>query len=302
MRLNFKTTFLYSLCILLMAPFVSAQQRQSGNTNTVIFAVGAESHGSTNVTLDPIAFVNSRQFLETSGGDDFRAEFYRPNREYRLLFGGGRSGSVRVTASEPLECMPSGARATIRSSIRLTGDTMALATNSERLGEAQSIRRAPTNAERAAVLGLVYREFRRRGAPAASLRAVRVENLAALDLNHDGRHELVGNFMIRQARPLLARQLFIIAEQQAGGNYRLSLVRHEVIRQADLMGEVSATDIGRNAFLTETLIDSLDADGDETDEIFTRALSFEGTHYAIYRREANGWRRAFESYIYRCAY
>lgn len=282
-----------------------AQTRgDAGKSNSaVIFCVSSD--GATDVLLDPIVITGQGRFREIEGGADsaqFRSKYYRLNERYRLIFGGATVGGVKITKTEAAECLPTGADGQMQSSVRLGGSVMALATDAGRMGGAANARRAPTNDERATVLNLVRSEFLRRGTPAASLEGITIENLTAFDLNRDGKHELIGSFAINRARPFLVRQLFVIGEPQPKANYRLALARYDSFTEQNMMGELSIEEIGKNAVLTEMLIDGLDTDGDGRDEVFTKSVSFEGTHYAIYRRRARGWQRVYETYNYRCGY
>jgi hypothetical protein len=50
------------------------------------------------------------------------------------------------------------------------------------------------------------------------------------------------------------------------------------------------------------LVDAINLDGDNTLEIITSAMSFEGVHYKIYDQRATQYRPVYGFYSYRCAF
>ena len=291
---------------------VGAQQQQGAQQRgraqgTLVFAVvdasGAEA------SIDPVVVVNDGRYAEPVTGEDseaamrsFAEERFRVGQSYRMIFGGGAAGVVRVRRAQISdECFRSGARVELQTTARLGGNVMALATDSEELDRTNSSRRAPTDAERAAVTELARAAFRQqRVVNAALLSGMQTINLTATDLNGDGNAELIGTFMLRQGNT--ARHLlFLIAEPQ-GGNYRTGLARYNLVRARDMMDPSALQHVGNQGFFAEILIDQLDLNGDRTGEVFTFNASAEGAHYAIYSKQSGRWQRVYEMSAYRCAY
>src|SRR5207253_3952788 len=116
----------------------------------------------------------------------FGEKYFAAGKIYRLIFGGGDAGTVTVKKwSEG--CNNIHAKVTPTTSARLGGKVMALATNSETLGRRASARRAPTDAERAAMLTLMKSIYLQRRTPASLIPSIKVTNLTATDLDGDGK-------------------------------------------------------------------------------------------------------------------
>jgi hypothetical protein len=165
----------------------------------------------------------------------------------------------------------------VQSAIKPGGWVMALATDSEALGLPESSRQAVSPDERAEILTIVKRIYRRHPAAAALLNKITVTNLTAVDLNRDGSMEFVGSFRIEQnlARDSKAHLLFLIIEKRAG-NYRIDLQHYR-----------------EGAETGEDFVDHLDLDGDGRSEVITQVDGYETWEYAIYKKRAGDWQKAY---------
>src|SRR6266849_3660485 len=181
----------------------------------VVFAVSAESgEGS----MDAVVIVDGKR-LHSPYTDEqkdkqksFADEYFAPGKVYRLIFGGGEAGNVTVKKwSEG--CNNIHAEVTPATTARLGGKVMALATNSESLGKRASARRAPTDAERAAVMTLMKSIYSQHRTPASLIPSIKVTNITATDLNGDGNYEMIASFT-SAAKNKFERDLFLIAHQQ----------------------------------------------------------------------------------------
>jgi len=288
-----------------------AQQRRAASAapDSVVFAVtrGADAE----FTFEPIATYRRGAFAGSITGESspeeltsFAKSYYRAGQRYRLIWGGAEAGTLVAKESQKeSDCGKASATASAQTDVQLGGNRMALATNSPKLGLAKPSRRAPTDAERAAVKTHVERLFREKGVPAAALGKLQTINLTATDLNNDGAAELIGTYMIRRGeKKILIDQLFVLAEPTAEGGVRMGFVNHKQLKGEDFNDPESLGSVGESAFQTEILVDQLDVDGDGTGEVFTISYSFEGTNYAIYKKGAKGWARIQEFNNYRCAY
>jgi hypothetical protein len=178
----------------------------------------------------------------------------------------------------------------------LKGLVMGLATNVPLRSTAAPYRRRPTNAERDEVEKLVRAEFVKQKLKADTLR---YHNLTALDLNRDGKAELVGSYWVDSGKDSRG-VLFFIASKGANGNYSFGHHEYRLIEQSDVMsGEIKSVDDG---VYHELLLDAFDYDNDGTSELFTYTQSFEGAGFTVYQQNGGKWAKAFEGSNYHCAF
>ena len=275
---------LLSLCS--ASDYNRAQEAEKKRTipRTVIFAV---SEGG-DVTIDPIVIIDrgrylkppdgieedAGHFLDTPQSSQFAAKYYNADHTYQLLFGGGKVGTASVIKRTSRACSSLAAAVRLQTSQKIGGWVMALAADSDSLGLRESTRRAPSPNERSTVLGLVKRAYSQRNIPASLLKNIKVTNLTAVDLDHDGNAELVGSFRIE--RDEKAYLLFLIAGKR-GGNYRTELQRYDEGLESG-----------------EDFVDELDLDGDGFGEVITNVSASEVWEYAIYKRNAGRWQRIYK--------
>jgi hypothetical protein len=126
-------------------------------------------------------------------------------------------------------------------------------------------------------------------------------NLTALDLNEDGKAELVGSFVARKLKGAAARYaLFLFAEPE-GNSYRTTVLQYDRITDADIMSGADLTAIENGVYL-ERLVDAVDLDGDGAREVVTVKDGFEGDGYFIYRKQGGKWNKVYEFSNYRCGF
>ena len=263
-----------------------------------------------NAYIVPFVLVEGGQFKPTIAGDSDPAEvtrfskaYYGKGQKYRVLFGGAGAGTLTVQKSnQGEECSGSSADVVVQSKARFNRNVMALATDSDTLGGAKGTRRPPTPAERAALMPLVRAAFKEKGTPAALLPSLMTVNLTALDLNEDGKAELVGSFVARKLKGGDAARyaLFLFAEPE-GDSYRTTVLQYDRITDADIMSGADLTAIENGVYL-ERLVDAVDLDGDGAREVVTVKSGFEGDGYFIYRKQGGKWAQVYEFSNYRCAF
>ena len=265
--------------IMLSAGLTFAQARKT----TMIFAVSAESGDG---SMDAVVMISGKQ-LRVPFNDEQKdrqkkiaAEYFAAGRSYHLIFGGGQTGSVTVKKwSEG--CNSVHAEVALSTSATLGGQVRALATNSDSLGKRASTRRAPTDAERAAVMTLVKNIYRQNRTPANLIAAIKVTNLTATDLDGDGKYEFIGSFT-SAAQNKFERDLFLIAKPQGAG------------MRADL-AKFQAYQPPPETFLSSIdFVDQLDLDGNGTGEVFAIQGGFDGYGYLIYKKIAGRWRQVYD--------
>ncbi len=312
--MRFQRTSLVSvlLAALLLASLftgseAATQPLQENSKATVLFAVSSMQPSS--ASMVPFVIIENGQFKQPVAGDSDEAEmasfastYYSKGHKYRVLFGGAEAGSLTVKeANKDKECSRSSADVTLRSSARLNRNVMALATNSDSLGVAKSTRRSPTPAERAALMPLVRAAYKQKGVPAALLANLMTINLTALDLDNDGKSELIGSFVARKQTGGAARYALFLFAEPKGTSYQTTVLQYDRYTEKDLMSGAEITAIENGVYL-ERLVDALDIDGDGASEVITERDGFEGDGYTIYKKQAGKWNKVYEFSNYRCAF
>jgi len=285
-------------------------QKVGDQKSAVVFCVA--SYGAAEQAIEPILIIDSGKWSNPVAGDsdasdltEFGSKYYGSGQKYRLLFGGADAGVVTVNkATSDSECFRTGAlvKVSARPAIKLNRNVMALATNSNSLGKVKSSRRAPTAAERAEAIRLAKKKYGAKGTPAAALSTLEVVNLTSMDLDMDGKAEMIGTFVVKKTGKGAARYvLFMIAEMQ-DQNYRATLSNYEQFTSKDIMSGGSLDSVGSDGIYTERLVDQLDVDSDGTGEVISTTNGFEGVTFKIYSRKAGTWQSVYEFASYRCAF
>jgi hypothetical protein len=303
-KFQFVKLFLCSLFVFSIVSTSAGQRRSTVKTKPkpVVFAVINDGK-----MVEPIAFIDKGELVQAlDGAEDgmtaavFARTYYKPKTVYRLVFGGADAGSVSIIKNDPkAECSSKMADVSYASQkAKLKGKVMSLATDAP-VKRNSGVRRLPTPAERAEIESLVRAEFVKQKVSSEAAKNLKYHNLTALDVDADGKAEMVGSFWVEPSATTRSL-LFFIAEKNAAGKYEFGYSEFRSVTQDEVMsGEISDLDEG---VLHELLLDALEYDGDTTAEIFTYAQSFEGANFAAYSRRGGKWVKAFEGYSYRCGY
>jgi hypothetical protein len=209
----------------------------------------------------------------------FASQYFATGQKYRITFGGGEVGSATIKGFD-MGCNNIHATALVEANGKIPAHLSALATNSESLGRKPSSRRAPTDAERAAVNLLVTQIYRSRGTTPALLRTVVTTNLTATDLDGDGKFELIGSYT-SESKTKARKDLLLIAEP-AGASFKATLVNFQAYK-LPAEGFDSAVDF----------VDQLDLDGDGVAEVFVQQHGFDAYGYAVYKKTNGRWRQIY---------
>lgn len=290
------------------------QRRSTMKTETALVAVVSRADpGEPQRNMDAVVLVENGKLKQPypenneAAQKKFAADYFAPGRKYRVTFGGGEVGMATVDSSA-LGCNNIHAAATVADGQKIPAQLSALATNSTMMGKQAARRRAPTDAERAAVMLMVREIYRTRGTSAALLNKLQTTNLTATDLNGDGAFELIGSFVI-ESKPVAARKgrranrinvatgnarrdLLLIAEPlrlrespttiTSAPSFKAALVEFQSYNMPP-EGFDSAVDF----------VDQLDLDSDGVGEVFVRQGGFDAYGYGIYKKTARGWREVY---------
>lgn len=293
------------LIVLLASVFTAAQKKKPTppKTKQIIFAVLSDGG-----MLEPIAYIEKGKLTPTVNGSDeekiiaaFNKTFYKPKGTYNLIFAGVSAGNVTIKSSDSKsDCAKNMAMITATSAkAKLKGNVMALATNAA-AKPGTGVRRLPTAAERKEIETLVREEFIRNNVSGSVAGNLKYQNLTALDLDADGKAEMVGSFWVEPSATERAL-LFFIADKKANGKYAFGYSEFNAVKKDEIMsgGEMTSLDEG---VYHERLLDVFDYDGDGTSEVFTYTQSFEGAGFNSYKRANGKWTRSYEYSNYHCAF
>lgn len=299
-----KKTFICAVLVLLTVSATFSQKRgkTAAKPKPIVFAVLNDGK-----MLEPIGLIDKGELVSIAGEGDqksvlnFVKTYYQPKTNYGLIFGGKLNGLVTVVSSDPKsECGKNLATVTTKSTrANLKGLVMGLATNARTQAVSNGVRRFPTYTERAEAESLVRAEFSKQDVSDNAIKNMHYHNLTALDVDNDGKAELVGTFWAENSENE-RNQLFFIAEQNSAGKYEFGYSDYQKVTPSDVMsGDLKDLDDGRG---NELLLDVLEYNGDKTAEIFTIDQAFEGNNFHVYSRQNGKWTRVFEGYNYHCAY
>ena len=302
MRLRNSSLISVSLAFSLLAASAARGGGQGGGqrrsaarpqaAKTVVFAVQKHEDG---VTIDPVVVISGGRFMPppiagltvnptpqaARDEERFIKDYFKPGRQYRVLFGGGEGGDLSVVKYNEPGCTGMTAMAQVQTAVKLGGEVQALATDSTTLGGGKGSRRAPTAEERTTALELARRSLIGKRVARARLEKMETNNLTAIDLNADGRAELIGSFFI-SGEGGVEDALFLIAEPR-GESFEPALSWfHHTPRNAE------------DSVQIRRLVDALDLDGDGTAEVIVQGGYYESHDYIIYRKERGRWRVAYQ--------
>lgn len=256
-----------------------AQTRASAVVFTVSVSGGEGS-------MDAVVRVEGKQLRlpydneKEAAQKKFGEQYFAGGKVYRLIFGGGEAGTVKVDKWD-VGCSNIHAQVTVSTTARLGGQVMALATSSATLGKRAVARRPPTESERAAVLALMKSIYQQHRTPAGLMSSIKVTNLTATDLDGNGKYEMVGSFRLA-AKNKFERDLFLIARPQDD-----KLVSDFV--------KFQAYQPPPEEFLsTIDYIEQLDLDGDGVGEVFAQQGGFDGYALLIFKKIAGRWRQVHD--------
>ena len=258
--------------------------------------------------VEPIGFIEKGTLAEPIGGDSdkeaiklFNSTYYRKGAVYDLIFGGAKAGTVSVVKSDHTsDCSANMAEATLTSTrAKIVGKVMGLATNFKPTKPGGGVRRLPTQVERLEADKLVKAEFAKQGNSAEIIETRDYHNLTALDVDGDGKIELVGSFWVKPDAKT-RNTLFFIADKAPSGKYQIGFGKYNAIKEESVMsGDITTIDGG---IYHELLLDTLDINNDGISEIFTYTQSFEGAGFSAYRRLNGKWDSIFEGSNYHCGF
>lgn len=257
----------------------TSRSAQRAGEETVIFALMKDTVAG--FYIEPIVIISGSRYIEPPAGGEasvmkkFTDTYFRVGRQYRVIFGGGDAGSVTVQKYTEDMCGNLLAEVGVQTTARLGGEVQALAVSADKIGSGAGSRRAPTEAERASALEIARALYRQRRVGAALVKTIKTVNLTAVDIERDGKFELIGTFQIDGANEA-KHNLFIIFEPTAAGKYKAAWNWYE------------------NGYENTKLVDVVDLDGDGRAEVIAEGFEIENNVYVIYKWQSGSWRQVYK--------
>lgn len=263
-------------------PTALAQNTPRATPETVLFSI--KKYPDSDTHLEPIVIIKGGKYThppvdEEVPSKQFTDTYFRVGRKYRMIFGGGDAGSVTVTKLIEPGCVGLLSQIDVETNVKLGGQVEALAVSGDKIGTGASSRRAPTESERAQALEVARTTYIQRKTPPALLKKMTTVNLTAVDLDRDGKFEMIGGFNIPGAN-MLAYNLFVIFEQTAAGKYRAAWNWYQKGSE--------------ETYEDRSLVDVIDLDGDGVAEVIAEGSYYESNDYVIYKRQAGTWRPIYK--------
>ncbi len=280
--------------VLVFVALLAASQSTIAQTE-VLFSVSRyfNEQGNTSYALEPIVVLDrglhawsAKPWLALSEppvfGDDepyqhFAKKYLAQGKSYQLIFGGGKSGSLTIKQELENEVR-------LQTDIKVGGYVYALASDAKTLGQAETVRRAPTDSEKSVGLKLAREAYRKQGIAETALEQIKILNLTAVDIDGDQSVELIGSFSIQSvttsfgSAQIIEHPLFMIMEPK-GEEWSAAFVSLPQYQQRYFDYRLPK----------QYLVDYLDLDGDDIAEIITKVDHDHLWHYKIYRRLEEGW-------------
>ncbi len=275
-RITFVVLYLF-LANITSAQTTRRKPATPGVDGTLIFAV---QKFEDIVTVDPIVLFNKGRYTNPLPDENdafikrIEAKYLAKGQKYRVIFGGAEAGTVTLGDRQEFGLTTT---STLQSSIKLSDEVKALATTSNTLGAKENSRRAPTSEERAAMMKLMSDAYKQRRVTAAAIAKAVVHNLTAIDLDSDGKAELIGSFEIAD-RNYTSQCLFIIAEMK-NDQYQSGVTWYH--KGAE------------ESYEARRLLDVLDLDSDGVAEVFAMSSYYESTDFSIYKKVRGVWRSVY---------
>ena len=263
----------------------TAKKPQPGKAGTLVAVVSRAGGNEPQGNMDAVVLVENGKLRQPypeyneAAQHKFATQYFATGKRYHLTFGGGGVGSATIKGFDR-GCNNIHATATVEDNGRVPAHLPMLAQSSDLYPKEPGSRRAPTDAERAAINLLVTQIYRSRGASRAVLRTVVTTNLTATDLDGDGELELIGSYTA-ESKTKARKDLLLIAEP-AGTGFKPALVKFQAYKLPP-EGFDSAVDF----------VDQLDLDGDGVGEVFVQQHGFDAYGYAIYKRSRGIWRQIY---------
>lgn len=201
---------------------------------------------------------------------------YKMGERLALFVGGQRLGNVEIKEVVPLQCDSSAASVVADSSVHLSKDAMALATNAGTIRPHANGQHDADATARKYAQQLAMNEFRKHGVPEASAKKIEVDQLTVTKLDDSGSDFFIGSLFVQSKS--VRHEVFLIGKISDSGA-TTELARYH--KTTDLEDGKDSEDF--------RFVDQLDLDGDGTDEIVVEVRGYESEEFRIYSRRNGSW-------------
>lgn len=236
------------------------------------YAEGFTPEGDTAKFGDLIAI----EIFNPRGPDAEENPVYEVGEHVSLFVGGQKQGDVRINRVVPLQCDSSAALVSTEPSFHLTKDTIALASNSDKIRSHANAQRQASELQSDFARKLAMDEFRKHALPKILAKNIEIDRLVVTRLDRTDSDFLVG--LLSVATKGARHDVFLIAKIGESSAKSEFVRYHET---TDLEDGMDSEDV--------RFVDQLDLDGDGLDEIVVELTGYESEEFAILHRSKGSW-------------
>ncbi|MBL7978256.1 MAG: hypothetical protein JNN12_07925 [Bacteroidetes Order II. Incertae sedis bacterium] len=293
--------------MMFFAACTPTESTPSTDGSVTLYAVttGADSTFAAEPLMEPIVVLKGGNFEkpipnlpENSTTEAFDqalnkaiSRFFPANGKFSLYIGGVLSGKVQITANNEGEGGDSAGLANPVKIITnaLNAERFAIAANSEQFNAPGRKTRKLTSQEEQAILPLARSAFSENGVSPALLDSIQTQAIRVYDLNGKGVETVIGDFIIEhrsssvEGEATISRELLFVIAEKVQGNF---------VMRVSAFG--SSGEFATEDSQMIDLIDVLDVDGDGVFEVIARRNMAESYDFAIYKKQGNDWRVAYQ--------
>jgi len=277
----FKPCYWVLLIGILLLGFSDLAEGQSANSSLYVVTRNNYSEGTSTVRFGDLIMISIFPETVQPGSTTYPA-----GEHFALFTGGERRGDVTIDMVKPLACDSSAAIVSTEPSVKISGDTMGLATNLQNAPKTHANRqRAANAAEIAAASQVAVREFQKRGVLLASVDNIQGGRFTVTQIGNGSAKIIAGDFMFIEPNGV-GHSMFVIA---SAGDAKSppQWSRYDIFD--------ASFPPGPGGFKHPVkFVDQLDFDRDGRDEIVIQAEGSESLEFLAIRFENGSWRQLWK--------
>jgi len=254
---------------------------------TILFCV--KTYKNNDILIDPILFLDDGKIVNLPDDlwsidekkyyltENFNSFFYSKKKGYYFFWGGSFKGSISVRfPKQDISCASLTASVDLVSNIKISGDSMALASNKKNFKDLGYRRRIPTIEEKNTASKYLDLICLRNNISMSNMKKIE-ESIVTVYEQKSGKMLLISSFKAIDSKDYL-HSIFFIAEKR--------LNRFDVTFDWYHSGYEAGVE-------SQCLVDIMDLDNDCIVEVITRFSYYESWDYHIYKRIDNKWKEIF---------
>lgn len=261
---------------------------------TIIYSL--EKKPDWGLLIDPIVFLENGnlQPLPKEISDDrtnasllksFNNEFYFKNREYFIIRNGIMKGRIRVTKPKEISgCFSLTSGVELFLTENVTGEVMALASNSSEFLDTKFERKSPSDLEMKIALDIALNYYSKKNISANLLKKTEPLGVAIYE-NRKGAELLISSFDISSDQKI---------GELSDGNHKAFFYIIEYNNNVPISKFAWYNDGNDADIAFQELVDIIDLDADGFPEVITKCQYYESWTYMIYKKQDQKWIKIYE--------